>query len=150
MILVQLPADLHSIIDPARLQLAAQAAFVYGAAPAQAEATVVISDDKQIRQLNRQFLGIDAPTDVLSFPANFTDPESGCLYLGDMIISAPRARDQALAGGHSFAEEVLLLVVHGVLHLLGHDHAEEDEKRAMQAAQNEILASLGCHLVSQL
>ena len=150
MIHLQLPADLDSSIDPFRLQQAAQAVLAYCATPAQVEATVVISDDKQLRQLNRQFRGIDAPTDVLSFPTNFTDPESRLTYLGDVIISATRAREQAQAGGHPFEDELLLLIVHGILHLLGYDHVEEDEKQVMQTAQNEILASLSCNLVIQL
>jgi len=105
--------------------------------------SIVLTDDARLRQLNREYLGIDAPTDVLSFPASETDPESGGSYLGDILISVPRARQQAGAAGHPLASEVQLLVVHGVLHLLGHDHATSEERSRMWAAQSAILASLG-------
>jgi probable rRNA maturation factor len=108
-----------------------------------ADLTLVLTDDKRIRALNRDFLGTDAPTDVLSFPADESDPETGRRYLGDVIISLRRAAEQAAARGHGLEAEVQLLVVHGVLHLLGHDHAEADEKARMWAAQVKILETLG-------
>jgi probable rRNA maturation factor len=80
---------------------------------------------------------------VLSFPASETDPETGARYLGDILISLPRAQTQADAAGHSLEAEVQLLVVHGVLHLIGHDHAETEEKARMWKAQAEILENLG-------
>jgi probable rRNA maturation factor len=92
--------------------------------------------------LNRQYLGVDAPTDVLSFPVGEVDPESEALYLGDILISYPQALAQAEAAGHPVQAELQLLVVHGTLHLLGYDHAEEDEKTLMWKAQDEILARL--------
>jgi probable rRNA maturation factor len=108
-----------------------------------ADLTLVLTDDKRIRALNRDFLGTDAPTDVLSFPADESDPETGRRYLGDVIISLRQAVEQAAARGHGLEAEVQLLVVHGVLHLLGHDHAEADEKARMWAAQVKILETLG-------
>ena len=105
--------------------------------------TIVLTDDKKLRELNRDYLGIDAPTDVLSFPASESDPETGARYLGDILISIPRAAGQAKAAGHDLAGEVQLLVVHGVLHLLGYDHAEADEKARMWAAQAQVLERLG-------
>jgi probable rRNA maturation factor len=105
--------------------------------------TVVLTDDAQLHQLNRDYLGVDAPTDVLSFPASEMDPETGDRYLGDILISIPRAGEQAKAAGHPLESEVQLLVVHGTLHLLGYDHAEPDEKARMWKAQAEILASIG-------
>ncbi|OGO38392.1 MAG: rRNA maturation RNase YbeY [Chloroflexi bacterium RBG_16_56_8] len=86
---------------------------------------------------------MDTPTDVLSFPASEQDPESSAPYLGDILISVPRAVDQAQAAGHSAQDEVQLLVVHGVLHLLGHDHAKAQEKARMWKAQAEVLERLG-------
>lgn len=100
-----------------------------------ADLTLVVSDDDAIRELNRNFLGNDSPTDVLSFPANEMDPETGRRYLGDVIISLPRAREQAEGAGHPVEAELQLLVIHGVLHLLGYDHAEAEEKARMWAAQ---------------
>ncbi len=110
---------------------------------AQGDITIVLTDDSQLGQLNRDFLGIDAPTDVLSFPASETDPETGRRYLGDILISVPRADEQAGAAGHALEEEVQLLIVHGTLHLLGHDHAEGEDKAKMWAAQAEVLARIG-------
>lgn len=110
--------------------------------------SIVIEDDAHLHELNREFLGIDAPTDVLSFPTGeeTIDPETGRVYLGDIIISFPRALDQAKAAGHNVIDELQLLVVHGVLHLLGHDHAVPEEKEDMWAAQRQILINLNVHL----
>ncbi|MEW6092693.1 MAG: rRNA maturation RNase YbeY [Chloroflexota bacterium] len=108
-----------------------------------ADLTLVLTGDEHMRALNRDFLGVDAPTDVLSFPADESDPETGRRYLGDVIISQPRAAEQAAARGHGLESEVQLLVVHGVLHLLGHDHAEADEKARMWATQVKVLETLG-------
>ena len=112
------------------------------------ELTIVLTNDIQIQELNRDYLGIDAPTDVLSFPASETDgseidPETGATYIGDIIISMPYAAKSAEQAGHPLESEVQLLVVHGVLHLLGHDHAEPKEKAKMWKAQAEVLESLG-------
>lgn len=126
------------------LLAAAREAIDQQGVSSQVEITILLSDDNQLHELNRQFLGIDGPTDVLSFPAGEeTDPDSEEAYLGDIIISVERARAQAESGGHSLESELQLLIVHGVLHLLGHDHAEEEEKAVMWAAQAEILQRLG-------
>jgi len=127
------------------IERAANAALSHhalGASP-EAELTIVLTDDTRLRELNRDYLGIDAPTDVLSFPASETDPETGARYIGDILISIPRAQAQADAAGHPLESEIQLLVVHGVLHLLGHDHAQAEEKARMWQAQAEILAGLG-------
>jgi probable rRNA maturation factor len=110
---------------------------------ASADMTIVLTDDAQLHELNREYLGVDAPTDVLSFPASESDPETGTPYLGDILISIPRAKQQAEAAGHSVEDEVQLLVVHGTLHLLGHDHAEVGEKDRMWQAQAEVMSGLG-------
>jgi probable rRNA maturation factor len=108
-----------------------------------ADMTIVLTDDAQLHELNREFLGMDAPTDVLSFPASESDPETGTPYLGDILISIPRAAQQAQAAGHTVEAEVQLLVVHGTLHLMGYDHAEAEEKARMWSAQAEVLSRLG-------
>ncbi len=105
--------------------------------------TIVLTDDAQLHELNRDYLGIDAPTDVLSFPASETDPETARRYLGDILISVPRAEEQAHAAGQTPEAEVQLLVVHGTLHLLGYDHAGDDDKTRMWKAQTEILEGIG-------
>jgi len=104
--------------------------------------TLVLSDDSQLRQLNRDFMGIDAATDVLSFPADFVDPDNQEVYLGDIVISVPRAIAQAEENQVTPASELILLTVHGTLHLLGYDHASPQEKDAMWAVQTAILECL--------
>lgn len=105
--------------------------------------TLVLTTDEELHRLNREYLGIDKPTDVLSFPAGETDPETGGLYLGDILISMPRTEIQARLAGHPPVDEARLLVVHGVLHLLGFDHADAREKKRMWKVQAEILKNLG-------
>ncbi len=125
----------------ALIEAAASAVLVHEALDG--ELTVVMTDDAQIRKLNREYLGIDAPTDVLAFPAGEIDPENGAAYLGDVIVSVPRAAEQARDAGHPVADELQLLVVHGTLHLLGHDHASAADKSRMWAAQAEVLKRIG-------
>lgn len=139
---IELPAE----IIPDLLLVAAEAALAHQGYSRASELTVVLSDDAQLHDLNQQFLGIAAPTDVLSFPAGEVDPERGVPYLGDVIISCERATAQAEAAGHALMDELRLLVVHGVLHLLGHDHAQAEDKTRMWADQAEILAALGIEI----
>lgn len=130
----------------ALLTRAAATALQFGEADPSAEMTLVLSDDAHLHELNRQFLEIDAPTDVLSFPSGETDPDSQALYLGDVIISYPRALAQANASGHAVEDELQLLAVHGALHLLGHDHADDEQRAVMWALQARALEALGCPL----
>jgi probable rRNA maturation factor len=123
------------------LEHAAMAVLDLSGAPT-GDLTIVLVDDEQIQGLNRDFLGHDAPTDVLSFPADEPDPETGRRYLGDVVISFVRAAEQASERGHTVEAEMQLLAVHGVLHLLGHDHAEAEEKERMWAVQSEVLECL--------
>jgi probable rRNA maturation factor len=125
------------------LERAARATLEHEAQSLDSELSVILTDDARLHELNLNYLGVDAPTDVLSFPASETDPETGARYIGDILISIPRAQTQAEAAGHSLEAEVQLLVVHGVLHLIGHDHAEAEEKARMWKAQAEILERLG-------
>jgi len=125
------------------LERAANTALQHEAQSPDSELSIILTNDARLHELNLNYLGVDAPTDVLSFPASETDPETGARYIGDILISIPRARAQAEAAGHPLESEVQLLVVHGVLHLLGHDHAEAKEKARMWKAQAEILAHLG-------
>jgi probable rRNA maturation factor len=127
----------------ALLERATRIALELEAQSLDSELSIILTDDARLHELNLNYLGVDAPTDVLSFPASETDPETGALYIGDILISVPRARTQAEAAGHSLEAEVQLLVVHGVLHLIGHDHAEAEEKARMWKAQAEILERLG-------
>jgi probable rRNA maturation factor len=105
--------------------------------------SVVLTDNRRLHKLNRDYLGVDAPTDVLSFPASESDPETGARYIGDILISVPYAAKDAKQAGNSLEAELQLLVVHGVLHLLGHDHAKPKDKSKMWKAQTQILEALG-------
>ena len=125
------------------LQRAARAALAHQKKSRNANLSIVLTNDARLQKLNRDYLGIDAPTDVLSFPASESDPQTDSPYLGDILISIPRANAQAKAAGHALEAEVQLLVVHGVLHLLGHDHATPKDKTKMWKAQAEVLDGLG-------
>ncbi len=137
----------QDFLESALLQRAARLTLDLESAPVDADITIVLTDDAQLHELNKEFLGVDAPTDVLSFPASESDPETGTPYLGDILISIPRATQQAQAAGHSVEAEVQLLVVHGTLHLMGHDHAEAEEKARMWNAQAEVMSRLGLSYV---
>lgn len=133
----------QDFLESALLERAACFTLDQESAPADADMTIVLTDDRQLHELNLEYLGVDAPTDVLSFPASESDPETGTPYLGDILISIPRAAQQAQIAGHSVEAEVQLLVVHGTLHLLGHDHAEAEEKARMWNAQAGVMSRLG-------
>jgi probable rRNA maturation factor len=136
---------------------AARAALAQAYPRGACEWTVRLSDDAELRQLNRAYRGIDQPTDVLSFggeryrdgkplpePDAHTPQEAdGPEYLGDIIISMLRCAAQAAASGHSTDTELALLVVHGTLHLLGYDHDTPARKARMWAAQARALQSIG-------
>ena len=113
------------------------------------EISVSIVDNEEIREINRQFRSIDRATDVLSFPMlTFAEGEEAEvnendeIVLGDIIISLERAKEQAEEYGHSYERELLYLFVHSILHLLGYDHMEEEERIEMETLQREILNEL--------
>jgi len=142
---IQIDEDFSGDVAAKALREAARAALKHQAASPGA-LSIAVSGDEALQNLNRQFLGHDDPTDVLSFPSESDDPDEAGRYFGDLAISYPRARTQAIAGGHSLEAELQLLTVHGVLHLLGHDHATENEKVIMWQAQAEILKVLKCEI----
>lgn len=101
----------------------------------------------EIHELNREYRGVDRPTDVLSFP-QFEDleeeaPEVGEICLGDVVICKDKAEEQAAEFGHSFERELVYLFTHSVLHLLGYDHMEDDEKAVMREREEEIMREIG-------
>lgn len=112
------------------------------------EISVTIVDNEEIRKINNKFRNIDRATDVLSFPLIDFDnedlPNNGSkIYLGDIIISIERAKEQANEYGHSLDREVGFLTAHSMLHLLGYDHMVPEEEKVMFAKQEEILSNLG-------
>jgi len=123
------------------IEKAARAALEHEDAP-EGRLTVVLADEDTIRELNRRYAGIDMATDVLSFPDGTADPSDGLTYFGDILIALPVAERQALERGISLSEELQVLVVHGALHLLGHDHADPEGKQRMWAVQEACLRSL--------
>lgn len=128
--------------------------------PYEVQVSLVITDNAGIRELNRQCRGIDRETDVLSFPnldfehegefqvedsrkADYFDPDSGELILGDIMISVDQAKLQAKEYGHSLRREFAFLVAHSMFHLCGYDHVEEQEAAVMEKKQSEVLERLG-------
>ena len=125
----------------------------YENCPYEAEVSVTVVDDIEIKEINKTYRNIDKATDVLSFPMyeyemngdfeNLDDsafnPESGELLLGDIVISAEKVVAQAKEYGHSEEREFAFLLVHSMLHLLGYDHMEEEERLIMESKQKEIL-----------
>ena len=114
----------------------------------EAEVSLSLVDDERIHELNREYRGVDRPTDVLSFALQEeTDDEPDFEFedslLGDIVISVPRAREQALEYGHSFERELVYLAVHGTLHLLGYNHEEDAEKQEMRAKEEEVMTAIG-------
>lgn len=112
------------------------------------EISVTIVDNEEIHRLNKKFRNIDRPTDVLSFPLiNFQNEELPLpdkkVFLGDIVISIERAREQAVEYGHSLQREIGFLTAHSMLHLLGYDHMVKEEEIIMFKKQEEILKALG-------
>ena len=95
---------------------------------------IILVDNEQIRELNRQYRHLDQPTDVLSFDNQDSDEE-----LGDVFISIDKVRTQAEAYGHSFERELAFLTLHGFLHCMGYDHIEKDDEVIMFGIQDEII-----------
>ncbi len=106
--------------------------------------TLLVTDDDAVHKLNRRYLGIDRPTDVLSFPAGEESVPGmeEAPYLGDIIIAYPYTAAQAAEDGQDLDHALILLAVHGTLHLLGHNHDSTEAQAAMWAEQESILAAL--------
>ncbi len=105
-------------------------------------ASIVLTDDETIHCCNRDYRGVDRPTDVLSFPADEGDPLEAPPdgFLGDIMISVPRAAQQGSELGHSTERELAFLTVHGMLHLLGYDHMKPEDEELMLARQRAVMA----------
>lgn len=153
-IMISAEAEISSGVEE-QLQKVIVAALKAQGVELPCEINILLTDDAGIQKINRTMRGIDAPTDVLSFPMfeipegcvpgiGCSDPDSGLVPLGDMCISMERAAAQAEEFGHSVERELAYLAVHSVLHLLGYDHMDEGEQKArMRAREEAILGSLG-------
>ena len=109
----------------------------------EAEVSVSVVDEDEIKALNREFRGIDKITDVLSFPIGDENPETGEEVLGDIVLCAGKIIAQAKEYGHTRKRELAFLTCHSMLHLLGYDHIEEDERQEMEELQRKILDKIG-------
>jgi probable rRNA maturation factor len=107
------------------------------------ELAIVLTDDSAIRVLNREWRGMDKPTNVLSFPAHQGGPDDDAPHLGDIVIAYEITAREAVAEGKAFAHHLAHLTVHGYLHLLGHDHESDRDADAMERLESTILARLG-------
>lgn len=141
------------------LSLVTEAVLTQEGCPYEAEVNLLLTDNEGIREINAEQRGIDAPTDVLSFPMAVFDtpadfdsleeqedcfhPESGELLLGDIVISVEKVMEQASAYGHSLKREFSFLIAHSMLHLIGYDHERGEEAEIMEYKQNQILDGLG-------
>lgn len=137
----------------------AEAVLLAEGCPYEASVSILLTDSEGIRQLNRDFRAVDAPTDVLSFPnieyetpadfggveecaADCFEPDTGELLLGDILINVDKVREQAKSYGHSEKRELAFLVAHSMFHLLGYDHEAADEAAAMEEKQENVLREL--------
>jgi probable rRNA maturation factor len=140
------PASLASGVDLDGLEEVLQAGARMLKVPDETVTVLTLTGDAHLQEYNLRYRGLDEPTDVLAFAAQeepvdrrFQAPPGTQHWLGDIVISLPRARQQAREANHAVNDEVRLLAVHGFLHLLGYDHAQPEEETAMTALTNRIL-----------
>jgi len=150
MVNLQVKRNIKLPVDKSHLLRAAQLTLDLEKTALTSELSIVIGNDALLKKLNQKYRQVNTPTDVLSFTSGEVDPETKSVYLGDVVISLPRAQVQAAEGTHPLLDELQLLVVHGILHLLGYDHLEEADKEKMQEVQNKVLNNLGVKLVNIL
>ncbi|NLN06144.1 MAG: rRNA maturation RNase YbeY [Firmicutes bacterium] len=129
----------------AAMEKIAEAALNEHGLPPEAEISLTVCDNAAIREINKKWRQVDAPTDVLSFPLweKGKAVPAGQVLLGDIVISLEKAAVQAEEYGHSLEREILYLFTHGVLHLLGYDHMNEADRRKMRAAEEKLLQAVG-------
>jgi probable rRNA maturation factor len=153
LITVQMEPDYEDRLDADRLHRLAIHVLESERVESPLELGIVVTTDEEVLALNRQYLGHDYHTDVLSFGMNdrdtdgdatgFVTPAERAPYLGDVVISYDRAAEQAPDYNHSTEAEVDTLLVHGLLHLLGYDDTEEEKRETMHARQQELIATFG-------
>ena len=129
----------------ALMQRAAEEALLSEGIEASAELSVSFAGLEEIHTLNREYRGVDRPTDVLSFPMYERGelPREGLIELGDVVICRDKAKEQAEEYGHSYERELIYLFVHSVFHLLGYDHEDDEEKKEMRSKEESVMEKLG-------
>lgn len=151
---LELPLEYQALAEEV-----AEAVLDYEECPYEAQVELLLTMNEEIHQMNKEFREIDRPTDVLSFPmvdfpapADYDfleedescfDPETGELMLGNIVISKEKVVAQAEEYGHSVKREFSFLIAHSMLHLLGYDHMEEEERAVMEAKQSAVLEKIG-------
>ena len=140
---IRIPTGLRMLVRRACIAVLREEKF-----KGNAEVSVTFVDNDEIRRLNAEFRNIDAATDVLSFPMGEdgvydVNPDTGSKILGDVVISLERAWEQAREFGHSPEREVCYLAVHSMLHLLGYDHMEPQEKAEMRLKEENVMELIG-------
>lgn len=144
---VEIDPEYEGLVEAEALERLARYVLREEDAQGPLEVGVVVTTDEEVHRLNREYLGHDYKTDVISFGMEgsepFVTPEERAPYLGDVVISYDRASEQAPEYGHTTGGEVATLLVHGLLHLLGYNDAHEEERDAMHARQDELLRHSG-------
>lgn len=143
---IEVQNEHHYKVDTARLQMAVVTVLKRYDVHPKSSLSIVLTSNETVRALNKQHRDIDAPTDVLSFPAETLPPELAeeeAPYLGDLIIAFPYASEQAKTHQHDLNDSFSLLVIHGTLHLLGYDHDTPENRAEMWLEQGELLQKLG-------
>ena len=140
---VRIPTGLRMLVRRACIAVLREEKF-----EGNAEVCVTFVDTEEIHRLNKEFREKDSATDVLSFPLGEygiydVNPDTGAKQLGDVVISLERAEEQAAEFGHSLQREVCYLTVHSMLHLLGYDHMEPDEKAVMRKKEESVMSLIG-------
>jgi probable rRNA maturation factor len=129
-----------------RLERVADAVLLSEKVKGKTEVSLVFTGEKRIRRLNRVYRGVDSVTDVLSFEGEnkdgFVSPQDGVSYLGEIFICYPRAKRQAKEKGHNIEEEIDILLVHGLFHLLGYDHIKDKDYEVMHGKEEKVLGKL--------
>jgi len=145
---IHIEQNFQGCIDENQARKIAQQILKAESVTSPCEISIVLTDSETVQRLNRDYRGVDEPTDVLAFymlPGKTTTdlpfilPPDGITRLGEVIISCPQAVEQAREQGHSVEQELALLIIHGTLHLLGYDHERPEEEAKMRTREKELL-----------
>jgi len=144
---VSVEEKFRGLVDKAGVKKIAQNVLKAESVAPPYEISLVFTDSETVRRLNRDYRGVDEPTDVIAFnmlpqketTTSFVLPPDGITRLGEIIISYPQAVEQAKEQGHSVEHELALLIIHGILHLLGYDHEKPEEEKRMRGKEQELL-----------